>query len=265
MLNNLVKEILDVEKAKIREANIIGEGEELSKFYSMVFGLDIKSSYAREMASLKEKSRTDTPAGLDQTLTLLESFFYFSYAHDMAYKEKIKADCFMQEPLLMIEIDMLGEINELFNDVSVMPDNIYYEQNVAAIKAIIRKYLDFNSLLLLLYVNDWQFPAGWEALYPENADKLSEMIDTSKITIGHFLSALIGHKISEMRKVMSSIEDPDLNFTYAKKIGEIEAKKQQEAFGYNHVHLPVGYFRYNSIFSIPPKPSSIIVPNVLNP
>jgi hypothetical protein len=176
----------------------------------------------------------------------------------MIYKEKIKADCFMHEPLhILIAQNMEQEIRGLFNDVSVMRENPNREKNIEVMECIVAKHMDFNSLLFLLYVYDWQFPSDWQSLYPETATELDTMIDESTITIGDFLNALTDFKIASIRDVISAISNPQTRNTYLSKVSSLREEQKAKIAAVNHTHLPVGYFKNHTMmdFINEPKPS----------
>jgi len=260
MLDQTIKKICNTENELIKAGNIKGEMAEFGNFLSQVLQLSepINTCYARELENMKQTAKEANQNTLDGMLSILNNIFYFSYGHDMVYKEKIKAGCFMHEILPIIQVEMETEIKELFNDLSVIPENSKYQKNIEAITSIVAKHRDFNSLLFLLYVNEWQFPSDWQKLYPQNAHELEIMINQSNITIGDFLNALVEFKIVSIKDVFLAIENPKLREDYLHIISGLEAGKKKEVANLGHIHLPVGYFNTNTMqdFVKNPKPSS---------
>lgn len=249
MLEAIIKEIYDTNVEVIKAENNEREMPKMGLILSQILGCtNVPTCYAKEMASMKEKAKSATPYELDSMLAILESVFYFSYGHDMAYKKKIEADCFMHEPIdSIIMPEIQREVKKLFNDVSVMIENPDREENLKIIEKIISKHIDFNSLLFLLYVNDWQFHKHWRKLYPNTASELDVMIENSTITIGDFLNALVDYKIAAIRDVVTEIQDSKLRTQYLAKIGMLAIEQKAKIDDFTHTHLPVGYFKHHTI------------------
>lgn len=184
---------------------------------------------------------------VDNIFVLLREYFLFSYGHDMMFKKKLEADLFTT-PLMEFLYPKLEEaIKEKYNDISVMQENPNFDINIKGIDNIIEAYLDMQSILYLLYSNDFQFPGNWEKMCNGNHEKVIEELNNSGMTIGDFLKALIDDKCKTIREILEEIDDRELRNTYLKELENLRNEKIRETEGFAHVHLPITYFLDHTI------------------
>lgn len=184
---------------------------------------------------------------ISQIFMLLQEYFLFSHGHDMMFKKKLEADIFTSVPIEdLIYPKLLDTVKENYNDVSVMPENPHLKANIASIDRLVLTHTALQSLLYLLYCNDFQFPNGWKELYPDTHEDIIHILDKSGMTIGDFLYALIDFKCKIMTEILSEIGNQKLRANYLKKVETLKEEKHAETKTFNHVGLPITYFLNHS-------------------
>ena len=123
-----------------------------------------------------------------------------------------------------------------------MKENPNFNTNMEGIDRLVSTYTEMQSLLYLLYCNDFQFPNGWEGICPDTHEEILNILKTSGITIGDFLHALIDFKCKTMSEIFSEISDSQLKRTYLEKVEILREEKHEETKDFAHVTLPISYF-----------------------
>ncbi len=205
------------------------------------------ASFEDHFENYKSIVKNDNENEISQIFMLLEEYFLFSHGHDMLFKKKLEADIFNSVPIEnFIFPKLLDTVKENYNDVSVIQENPNFKSNLDGIDRIVYTYIELQSLLYLLYCNDFQFPNGWEALYKDTHEDIINILDKSGMTIGDFLHALIDFKCKIMTEILSEITDPKLRDSYLKKVETLKEEKHAQTKTFAHVRLPITYFLNHS-------------------
>lgn len=249
-LDKVVKNIYNNRVSFIREKNIELEREYFTKnsFLIPMSELMQGASYEDHFINLKNIIKYGTDSEIRKTFQLLQDYFLFSYGHDMMFKMKLKADMFTSVPIEDFIYPKLSKaVKEKYNDISVMKENPKFNANVEGIDKIVHTYIEMQSLLYLLYCNDFQFPKNWEKMYPDTHEEILKIFNNSKMTTGDFLNALIDFKCQKMSEIFSEISDLELKKTYLEKVETLKEEKHEEIKDFAHVTLPITFFLNNSI------------------
>ena len=200
-------------------------------------------SYEERFISFHYFAKTNDQYVISQIYNLLTNYFLFSAGHDFMFKQKLEADLYNSAPIEQLIYPMLmKKINQDYNDISIMNENSKLDNNLQGIKQIMYQYEELSSLLYLLYCHDFQFPKGWEEMFPDTSAKLIKILDEEELTIGTFLNALIDDKCQTMIDIFSEIENPLLKEEYLAKTEKLRNLKHAEIQTFNHINLPVTYF-----------------------
>lgn len=279
-LENVLKEQYGIMKLFIKDQNSKGEKEYFRDPSNNVPLREIMSgkSYEENFDDLKRDAKEANDETLEQIFALLQELFLFSAGHDMMFKTKLKADIYVSEPIDTLIFPRLeSAVKAQYSDFSFIDQNPNREKNIEGVKRTVHVFTELQSLLYLLYCNDFQFPSGWEALFPEMSDEILSILKEDGMTIGEFLNVLIHHKCDKMKSIFSQVKDFKLRSKYLQKVEDLRKEKLEETSQFAHVHLPVTYF-YDHTFldflrdsekrssilledSKPTKPQKIILPN----
>ena len=261
-LSTVVRNMYDRRVEFIKETNNELEREEFSN--SEMLLIMQGQSFEDHLRNFKKIVREGNNESIEEVYMTLQEFFLFSYGHDLVYKKKLEADAFTTTPMEeFLYPRMLEAVKEKYNDVSVMQENPNLERNLEGIDKIISFYIDMQSLLYLVYTNDFQFVKGWERLLSENSKEIIEELEKQEITIQDFLSALVDDKCKKLREIMKEIPDATLRREYLEKIELLAKEKKEEIEGFAHSQLKVTYFKDHSVLDFimnPPKRRSILEP-----
>lgn len=244
-LNDVVKNMYDARVSFIREKNIELEREYFTeKSSSLPLGEIVKgTSYEELFESCKETVRTASKNDLDTSFMMLREYFLFSYGHDYMFRKKLEADIFNSVPIdELIYPMLLKDIKSSYNDISVMRENPNLKQNLETIDKKIYTYTELQSLLFLLYWNDFMFPDNWEGLVPDTYQDIIVILEKSGMTIGDFLHALIDYKCNIMKDIFNEIENSQLKNEYLKQVEDLRGEKHEETNSFTHLKLPIIYF-----------------------
>ena len=249
-LNTVIRNMYNNRVSFIRNKNIELEREYFTaNSESIPMGEIMQgASFEDHFASYKTVVKNCDENEISQIFMLLQEYFLFSFGHDIMFKKKLEADIFTSIPIEdLIYPKLLDTIKENYNDISVMQENPNFKTNIDSIDRLVLTYTEIQSLLYLLYCNDFQFPNGWEELYPDTHEDIINILDKSGMTIGDFLYALIDFKCKMMTEILSEIEEPKLRADYLKKVETLKEEKHAETKTFNHVGLPITYFLNHSI------------------
>lgn len=252
----------------IRGINIELERESFGEMLDHpVFYLFHGASFEENFRCFKKIARKSNETEVSGIFNILQELFLFSYGHDMGFKTKLMADYYVSVPMDELIYPLLeGEVASKYNDLSVMPENPNYEANTQGIFEIVKKYFDLQSLLYMLYCNEFNFCSGWEKLSPGNASELIEILNASGMTVGDFLHALIDFKGGIMRSILGEIGDPLLRAKYMGMIDELIQSKHADTNTFANLKLPVTFFLNHTIndaldIMFRENPSPIILPD----
>lgn len=279
-LENVLKGQYKTIKLFVKSKNIEAEREYFSDPNNNVPLMDLLSgkSYDENFEDFINCAKEGNDNTLSQMFSLLQEFFLFSAGHDMMFKTKLKADIYVSEPMDTLIFPRLeSAVKTQYSDFSFIEENPNREKNIEGVKRTVHVFTELQSLLYLLYCNDFQFPNGWENLFPGMHDEILSILKEDGMTIGEFLNVLIHHKCDKMKNIFSHVEDFRLRSKYLQKIEDLRKTKLEETSQFAHIHLPVTYF-YNHSFldfleesntrssilignSKPDKPQKIILPN----
>ena len=248
-LDKIVKNMYNNHVTSIRNKNIELEREFFSADSSIPISEIMQgASFDDHFTIYKMAVKNGDENEISQIFMILKEYFLFSYGHDMIFKRKLEADMFISVPIDdLIYPKLLENVKEKYNDISVMQENPNFKDNIDDINGLIFTYMDLQSLLYLLYCNDFQFPNGWEDLYITTHENIIAILNKSGMTIGDFLHALIDFKCNIMTEILSEIEDSKLKTDYLKKVETLKEEKHAETKSFAHVALPVTYFLNHSL------------------
>lgn len=244
-LDTVVRNMYNHRIAFIKNKNIELEREYFTENSDCIPMSEIMqgASFEDHFAYYKTVVKNGNENEISQIFMLLQEYFLFSYGHDMMLKKKLEADIFTSVPIEdLIYPRLLDAVKEKYNNISVMQENPNWKVNMDGIDRLVFTYTELQSLLYLLYCNDFQFANGWEELYPDTNEDIMNILDKSGMTIGDFLHALINFKCQTMTEILSEIEDTKLRTDYLKKVETLKEKKHAETKTFSHVGLPITYF-----------------------
>lgn len=248
-LDTVVRNMYNNRVAFIRNKNIELEREYFTANSNRIPMSEIMqgASFEDHFASYKTVVKNGNENEISQVFMLLQEYFLFSYGHDMMFKKKLEADIFTSVPIEdLIYPRLLEAVKENYNDISVMQENPNLKANMEGIDRLVFTYTELQSLLYLLYCNDFQFPNGWEGLCPDTHEDIIGILDKSGMTIGDFLHALIDFKCKTMTEILSEIGDSKLRADYLKEVETLKKEKHAETKTFTYVGLPVTYFLSHS-------------------
>ena len=244
-LNNVLKNMYDNRVSFIRGKNIELEREYFTQNGNRIPMSEIiqGASYEDHFMSFKDAVKNGTDNEISQIFMLLQEYFLFSYGHDMMFKKKLEADIFTSVPMEDFIYPKLDEaVKEKYNDLSIMRENPNFNANMEGIDRLVFTYTEMQSLLYLLYCNDFQFPNGWEGICPDTYEEVLNILNNSGMTIGDFLHALIDFKCKTMSEIFSEIGNLQLRKAYLEKVEILKEEKHGETKEFAHVNLPITYF-----------------------
>lgn len=250
-LDKVLKNMYDSRVAFIRSKNIELEREYFTENCNRIPMNEIMqgASYEDHFMSFKAAVKNNNDNEINQIFMLLQEYFLFSYGHDLMFKKKLEAVIFTSVPMEDFIYPKLAEtVKERYNDISVMRENPNLNANIEGIDKLVFTYTEMQSLLYLLYCNDFQFPNGWEGICPNTYEEILNILNKSEMTIGDFLHALIDFKCKIMSEIFSEIRDSKLRKTYLEKVETLKKEKHEETKTVAYVALPVTYF-LNHTFS----------------
>lgn len=279
-LENILKEQYTAMKLFIKSKNVEAEREYFNDPSNNVPLVEMMNgkSYEENFEYFKRHAKEGNEETLNQIFSLLQELFLFSAGHDMMFKTKLKADIYVSEPLDTLIFPRLeSAVKAKYSDFSFLSQNPNREKNIEGVKRTVHVFAEAQSLLYLLYYNDFQFSNGWEGLFPGMSDEILTILKEDGMTIGEFLNVLIHHKCNKMKDIFSHVENFRVRSKYLQKVEDLRQAKLEETSKFAHVHLPVTYFydhtfldfmeesaNRSSILLGEPKPTKapkIILPN----
>lgn len=263
-LNNVLKNMYDSRVSFIRRKNMELEREYFTRNSKCIPMSEIMqgASYEDHFTSFKNMVKNGTDSEIGQIFMLLQEYFLFSAGHDMMFKKKLEADIFTPVPMEDFIYPKLDDaVKERYNDLSVMKENPNSKENIEGIDRLVWTYIEMQSLLYLLYCNDFQFPNGWEKLCPDTHEEILKILNDSGMTIGDFLHALIDYKCKTMNEIFSEISSPQLRKKYLEKTEALREEKHEETKGFANETLPITFFldhTFLDFINMEHTPSSIL-------
>lgn len=248
-IDTVVRNIYNSRVAFIRNRNIELEREYFTENSAKIPMSELmqQTSFEDHFTYFKAVVKNNNEEEINNIFMLLRDYFLFSYGHDMMFKNKLEADVFTSVPIEeLIYPKLLKAVKESYNDISIMPENPNADDNIDNIDKLVITYIELNSLLYLLYWNDFQFPNGWEELYPNIHKNIINILNESGMTIGDFLHALIDFKCKIMTEILSEIEDTTLRENYLKQVETLKEEEHAKTKKFTHVGLPITYFLNHS-------------------
>lgn len=243
-LNKVIRNLYDNKVTFIRNKNIELERAYFTRSHNIPMGEIMQgSSFEDHFASYKEMVKKGNEDEISLIFTLLQEYFLFSYGHDMMFKKKLEADIFTSIPIEnLIYPKLKSTIKENYNDLSVMKENPNFESNMEEIDKIVYTFLELQSLLYLLYCNEFQFPNGWQKICPDTFEDILDILNKSKMTIGDFLHSLIDFKCQIMTEILDEIGNSELRKEYLKKVEELQENQHKKTKTFAHINLPITYY-----------------------
>lgn len=200
-------------------------------------GKSFLDNYLLFKESLKRNDIVDS----ERVFCILEELFLFT--NDYMYATKDDINSYNSISIKdYIYPKMVEDIKERYNDVSIMPENPMYQQNIFNIKHIIFVYTELQSLLDLLYRHNFILLDKWEELFDGDEDELLEKIEDSDTIIKNYLMNLINYKCDIMEEIFKGISDEDIRNEYLNKIKQVRDKKLDSTDDHSSNSLPVNYF-----------------------
>ncbi len=249
-LDDVLKELYQNIKNFVKAKNIESEREYFSNPSNNIPLQEVLQgrSYEESFEYFKSCVKRENEYSISLIFTILQEIFLFSAGHDMMFQTKLKADIFVSEPIDTLIYPLLeSKVKSRYNDFSVIEENPNREKNIEGIKRIVHTFIETQSLLYLLYCDDFQFSSGWEELYPGMHEEMITILKESDMTIGEFLNALIGYKCNKMKEILSCIPDPKLQSQFLQRVESLRKQKLEEASTFSHVNFPVTYFLEHTI------------------
>lgn len=249
-LDNLIKYLCESKSIFITSKNMELEREYFSSYRNNVPLREImqNASYEDHVYNYKEAFKDANEEDLQGMMTILEEYFFFSNGHDMMYKMKLEADMYVTPFMDDFILPLLSvQVKKRFDDDSVSGNNPNAEANTDEVNKIVNMFIDLQSLLNLLYCNDFQFPRGWQGISSENHQQIIEILDESEVTIGDFLHALVDYKCGILLDIVLQIGDTKLKEEYVRHVDELRKAKHEEIGTFIHIGLPVTYFLTHTI------------------
>ena len=200
-------------------------------------------SFDQQFDNFSEFVRNANPSELDKIFKLISNFFLFSPGYDMVFKSKLLADMYTSNLMSSSTHKMMEKaIMSKYNDMSVMPENPKYDENMQDIEEMVVTYYDVQAILNALYCNDFQFPVNWRNLCHNGKDDALVILQESNMTIGEYINSLIDHKCSILVSIFSKIENPRLKNEFLSRIQVLRDEKKGEVNDYEYSNLPITYF-----------------------
>ena len=243
-LNSYIKKTYDERVLSIQNNNIDSEREyyssDLTRYpeRKVMHGV----SFEDHIQSFKYMVRGGNRSDVMRVFMALESYLLFSYKRDAVFKEKLRANGFVSTPFTNFIYPMLHkEITDSFDDSSISLENKKADDNINMIDSICDKYMDVQTMLYLLYCNNFQFPEGWQVLFRNTKDDVIRILNESNITIGEFLDMLVDYKCDIIESVLREIGDEQLRDEYLEKSKKLREIKHDEVRLTDNIDLPVTY------------------------
>lgn len=259
-LNEVLRKIYDERTEFVRSKNVELERKYFTKNSERIpMGeIMIGSSYEDHFVRFKEIAKNGNANELEKMFKLIRDYFLFSNGHDMMFKKKLEADLFTSVPIDELIYPMLSEaVNDRYNDVSVMKENPNRDTNIECIDRLVSDYIDVQSILYLIYCNDFIFPDYWK-LHPDAHEKVLNILNNSGMTIGDFLRALTNFKCNKMEEIFGMVEDPELRNHYLSEVESLKKEKHEYTKSFYIAPLSITYFLDHTIFMNFERKSSIL-------
>lgn len=260
-------------KMFIRDKNVEAEREffsnpnPLNPVIEMMCGKSYEENF-NEAARTVEKGNEYK---INQAFVILQEVFLFSAGHDMMFKTKLKADIYMSEPIdSLIYPRLESTVKKRYNDISVIPENPNRETNIQDIQRFVHLFMELQSLLYLVYCHEYQFPSGWEGLFPGMDEEILAILKEDGMTIGELETALIEEKCSTMKSILIHIKDSNMRRKFLQKVDDLKKQKLEDVKTFPSFNLPVTYFYDHTVLDFldwHPQSSSILLgePKPKNP
>ena len=244
-LKHVIKKVQVAYEVKISRATETLEQEYFNNPNNLVPMRVILSngSFDQQFDNFSEFVRNASPNELDKIFKLISNFFLFSPGFDIVFKSKLLADMYTSNLMSSSTYKMMEEaIMSNYNNMSVMPENPNYDDNMRNIEEMVVTYYDVQALLNALYCNDFQFPANWKDLCHNGKDDALKILQKSNMTIGEYLNSVIDHKCSILVSIFSKVENARLKNEYFARIQVLRDEKKGEVSNYEYSNLPIAYF-----------------------
>ena len=244
-LKHVIKKVQVAYEVKISRATETLEQEYFNNPNNLVPMRVILSngSFDQQFDNFSEFVRNANPNELDKIFKLISNFFLFSPGFDIVFKSKLLADMYTSNLMSSSTYKMMEEaIMSNYNNMSVMPENPNYDDNMRNIEEMVVTYYDVQALLNALYCNDFQFPANWKDLCHNGKDDALKILQKSNMTIGEYLNSVIDHKCSILVSIFSKVENARLKNEYFARIQVLRDEKKGEVSNYEYSNLPIAYF-----------------------
>lgn len=244
-LKHVIKKVQVAYEVKISRATETLEQEYFNNPNNLVPMRVILSngSFDQQFDNFSEFVRNASPNELDKIFKLISNFFLFSPGFDIVFKSKLLADMYTSNLMNSSTYKMMEEaIMSKYNNMSVMPENPNYDDNMRSIEEMVVTYYDVQALLNALYCNDFQFPANWKDLCHNGKDDALKILQASNMTIGEYLNSVIDHKCSILVSIFSKVENARLKNEYLARIQVLRDEKKGEVSNYEYSNLPIAYF-----------------------
>ena len=202
-----------------------------------------KGSFDQQFDQFSDFVRNASASDLEKIYKLITNFFLFSPGFDMVFKSKLLADMYTSNIMTNSTYKMMEDaITSKYNDVSIMPENPNYNENMQDIENMVLTYYDVQALLNALYCNDFQFPNNWKDMCHDGKDDALRILKASGMTIGEYLNSLIDYKCSILLSIFSKVENSKLKNDFLSRIQILKDEKKGEVANYEYSNLPVTYF-----------------------
>lgn len=244
-LKHVIKKVQVAYEVKISRATETLEQEYFNNPNNLVPMRVILSngSFDQQFDNFSEFVRNANPNELDKIFKLISNFFLFSPGFDIVFKSKLLADMYTSNLMNSSTYKMMEEaIMNKYNNMSVMPENPNYDDNMRSIEEMVVTYYDVQALLNALYCNDFQFPVNWKDLCHNGNDDALKILQKSNMTIGEYLNSVIDHKCSILVSIFSKVENARLKNEYLARIQVLRDEKKGEVSNYEYSNLPIAYF-----------------------
>lgn len=244
-LKHVIKKVQIAYEVKISRATDSLEQEYFNNPNNLVPMRVILSSgsFDQQFDNFSEFVRNASPNELDKIFKLISNFFLFSPGYDIVFKSKLLADMYTSNLMNSSTYKMMEEaIMSKYNNMSVMPENPNYDNNMRDIEEMVVTYYDVQALLNALYCNDFQFPVNWKDLCHNGKDDALKILQKSNMTIGEYLNSVIDHKCSILVSIFSKVENARLKNEYLARIQVLRDEKKGEVNNYEYRNLPIAYF-----------------------
>lgn len=236
-LDKIIKKIYQQKVEWIKEKNRKLESEYFDKQKNLPYADSLYEEGGYEGVFNELKQLSENSKFTEYIFEIMKTLL-FSPAYDYMFKQKLKADIFVSEPVHSFIYPMYEQkVKQNYNEVSVMKENPNLEKNLGTIEKEANIYMEVSSLLYLLYSSDFMFPEGWENLYPGTNQALLQILKTSNRTIGEFLEELVNFKCDLFLQILNQNSKE-----YLQKVEKLRIQKQKEVKEYALVNFPLTYF-----------------------